>query len=73
MMRLFVLFALLLAAFGLSSCAKTYVYRQRVTVEVNTPDGVKSGFAVHEVTWGSPQPDSPRWETPPVTRPRARQ
>lgn len=41
--------ALLLASCGLS--AKTWSWNQKLTVEVQTPDGVRSGSAVSEVRW----------------------
>jgi hypothetical protein len=43
--------ALIGAALGLSGCGSdTYTWRQKLTVSVNTPDGVKTGAAVTEVT-----------------------
>jgi hypothetical protein len=39
------------AAFLLSGCGlfgSTYSYRYKITVEVDTPEGLKSGYAVHE-------------------------
>ncbi len=49
-----------LAALALGACSPGYSYRYRVTVEVNTPQGVKSGSSVWETTqWeGSGIPDT---------------
>ena len=49
-----------LAALALGACSPGYSYRYRVTVEVDTPQGVKSGSGVWETTsWqGSGIPDT---------------
>ena len=43
------LFALLLAALLLSGCDRGTSFRYRMTVEVETPQGLRTGSAVHEV------------------------
>ncbi|OYU46979.1 MAG: hypothetical protein CFE31_18980 [Rhizobiales bacterium PAR1] len=41
------------ALFGLAGCSRTIgVYRYRVTVEVETPQGVRSGSSVMEISYG---------------------
>ncbi len=43
--------ALLFSTFGLAGCwGNTYTWNQKLTVNVNTPDGIKSGSAVTQVT-----------------------
>lgn len=50
MNRMLVAVFLVLSSLGLSGCG-TYDWHQKMTVEVETPDGVKSGSAVTEVSW----------------------
>jgi hypothetical protein len=48
--RILVVVFLVLSSLGLSGCG-SYDWHQKLTVEVETPDGVKSGSAVTEVSW----------------------
>lgn len=48
-MRTFSLFAILLAGFILVGCTREITYRYKLTIEVETPDGIKSGFNVVEI------------------------
>jgi hypothetical protein len=41
----------LAAALVLSACGSSESYRQRITVEVETPEGLKTGSSVSEVEW----------------------
>jgi hypothetical protein len=50
MSRVLVAVFLVLSSLGLSGCG-TYDWHQKLTIEVETPDGVKSGSAVTEVSW----------------------
>ena len=50
MNRILVAVFLVLSSLGLSGCG-TYDWHQKLTVEVETPDGVKVGSAVTEVSW----------------------
>ena len=50
MNRMLVAALLLLSSIGLSGCG-TYDWHQKLTVEVETPDGVKVGSAMTEVSW----------------------
>ena len=50
MNRMLVAIFLVLSSLGLSGCG-TYDWHQKLTVEVETPDGVKVGSAVTEVSW----------------------
>jgi hypothetical protein len=43
--------AALWAALGLSGCGKTQSYRYKLTLEVETPEGVKRAFNVVEITF----------------------
>ena len=47
--RLWAIFALLLAALLLSGCDRGTSFRYRMTVEVETPQGLRTGSAVHEI------------------------
>ncbi|MDO8353944.1 MAG: hypothetical protein Q7T14_10820 [Aestuariivirga sp.] len=50
MNRILVAVFLVLSSLSLSGCG-TYEWHQKLTVEVETPDGVKAGSAVTEVSW----------------------
>jgi len=50
MNRFLVAVFLVLSSLGLSGCG-TYDWHQKMTVEVETPEGVKSGSAVTSVSW----------------------
>ncbi len=50
MYRILVAVFLVLSSLGLSGCG-TYDWHQKMTIEVQTPDGVKSGSAVTSVSW----------------------
>jgi hypothetical protein len=50
MNRMLVTVFLVLSSLGLSGCG-TYDWHQKMTVEVETPDGVKAGSAVTSISW----------------------
>jgi hypothetical protein len=50
MNRMLVAVFLVLSSLGLGGCG-TYDWHQKLTVEIETPDGVKVGSAVTEVSW----------------------
>jgi hypothetical protein len=50
MNRMLVAAFLVLSSLGLSGCG-TYDWHQKLTVEIETPEGVKVGSAVTEVSW----------------------
>jgi hypothetical protein len=43
----------ILATLALTGCGDTYEWNQKITVEVETPDGVKSGSSVQHIRWVS--------------------
>lgn len=43
--------AMLLSALALVGCTGSWKWNQKLTVEVTTPDGVKTGSAVSSVSW----------------------
>ncbi|MEQ1718116.1 MAG: hypothetical protein ABL907_19415 [Hyphomicrobium sp.] len=42
--------AMLVVAAALAACSKTYIYRYKVVLEVETPEGIKSGYNVVELS-----------------------
>ena len=50
MKRILVVALLILSSLGITGCG-SYDWHQKLTVEVETPDGVKSGSAVTSVSW----------------------
>ena len=61
--RILTLVLTILAALALTGCGDTYEWNQKITVEVETPDGVKSGSSVQHIRWvagaGYPGMDGP--------------
>jgi hypothetical protein len=51
--RILAVFWAFLAPLALAGCGETFEWNQKVTVEVETPDGVKSGSSVQRIHWQS--------------------
>jgi hypothetical protein len=52
-LRTLAVFCSLLASLALTGCGEKFEWNQKITVEVETPDGLRSGSSVQHVVWNA--------------------